>query len=261
MSLDVMVDLTGDGRVTIDDWGAYDYARAVPAPSASTTGPTGPLTDRGSGTWTISQPGVYENFRIDGGQIVITVNNVTLRNFEIVRPSTTGAAIKFSSTDLTGGIIEDGSIHGGSATNGVSGSGYIARRLHIYDMRSDAFRVKKNVIIEGCYVHDLGQGPESHGDGVQMYPTDGGNIRILGNNIDVSGANAALFQVNGGWFIAANTFAGGNYTVQCGGEVGNVFAGNRFGGSPKYGPIRVGSGDEELLTWVDNTYRGEPLFL
>lgn len=249
-----MADLTGDGRVNIDDWGQFDFAVASPQPSAATTGPTQPLTDRPSGTWNITQPGVYANFRIRG-QIVISAHNVTLREFEVYSPSTTGAAIKFASNDLTGGLLENGSIHGGAATNGVSGSNYIARRLHIYDMQADAFRVKRNVIIEACYVHDLARGEGAHGDGVQMYPIDStsGNIRLLGNHIDARGANAAAFQVNKGWFIAANRFQGGNYTVQCGGEAGNSFIANTFVRNAKYGPIRVGSGDKSLLTWEGNT--------
>jgi hypothetical protein len=135
-------------------------------------------------------------------------------------------------------------------------------------MQSDAFRVKVNVTIEGCYVHDYGLGPESHGDGVQMYPTDGGNMRIIGNTFDARGTNSALFQVNGGWHIEGNYFAGGNYTIQCGGEVGNKFINNVWAGSgprgtSKYGPIRVGSGDKALLTWTGNTWAdtGAPVTL
>jgi hypothetical protein len=254
-ALEAIPDFNFDDRRDIDDWGAYDLARYAAKPNAENTGPRNraALVERPAGTWTISQPGVYSNFRLRG-QIVITANNVTLRDFEIYDPSTTGAAIKFSSNDLVGGVVEFGEIHGGTATNGVSGSNYHARRLHIHHMRSDCFRVKVNVTIEACYLHDFGIGEDSHGDGVQMYPTGAGsgNIRILGNTMDARGANAALFQVNGGWFIAANFFDGGNYTIQCGGEVGNIFIDNVFGRSSKYGPIRVGSGDRDLLTWENN---------
>jgi hypothetical protein len=121
-------------------------------------------------------------------------------------------------------------------------------------MQSDAFRVRVNVTIEGSYIHHLALGDGAHGDGVQMYPTDGGNITILNNTFDATNANAALFQVNGGWHIEGNYFNGGNYTIQCGGEVRNVFLNNTFGRDAQFGPIRVGSGDKQLLTWEGNVW-------
>jgi hypothetical protein len=109
------------------------------------------------------------------------------------------------------------------------------------------------VVIESCYVHDLGLLPESHGDGVQMYPTDGGNIVIENNHFDARGANAALFQVNNSWQIGGNYFNGGNYTVQAGGEVGIKFVNNTFGRAFKFGPIRI-SGDSDLVVWEGNVW-------
>jgi hypothetical protein len=225
-------------------------------PDATNTGPTNRnILKVMTNSVTITQDGaVLENFHMKGGTITVAANNVTIRNFIMENPGTTGAAIKMYNSDVKGAVIQDGEIFGGTATNGVSGSNYTARRLHIYNMRSDCFRVKENVTIEGCYLHDFGQGPESHGDGVQMYPTDGGNMRIIGNRIDARGANAALFQVNGGWHIEGNYFNGGNYTIQCGGEAGNKFINNTFGRDSKYGPIRVGSGSRSLLTWTGNVW-------
>jgi hypothetical protein len=230
-------------------------------PDASNTGPTNRSILEVRGAFNVTQEGaVIENFIVrDGGQIVISANNVTLRNFVIENPQTTGAAIKFASNDVTGGLIENGEIFGGIATNAVSGSNYTARRLHIHHMQADAFRVKSNVTIEASYIHDIGIHPDSHGDGVQMYPTDGGNMRIIGNTIDARNGNAALFQVDNGWHVEGNYFAGGNYTLYVSGQVENKFINNTFAGSgpvgtSKYGPVRVGAGDASLMTWTGNVW-------
>jgi hypothetical protein len=212
------------------------------------------------GSFTVTQNGaVIENLYVTG-RIDISAHNVTIRNFVVEAGNS--VAIRVTSGFL-GTVIEDGEIFGPSSTNGVSGSNYIARRLHVHHMGSDAFRVTRNVIIEGCYVHDYGIGPESHGDGVQMFPTDGGNITILNNHFDARNANSALFQVNNGWQIGGNYFNGGNYTIQAGGELGNKFVNNTFGRAFKYGPIRVGSGEADLLVWVANKWAdtGLPLEL
>ena len=234
-------------------------------PDASTTGPSNPaILAPVLNSFSITQNGaVVENFRLIQGTITIAANNVTIRNFIIENPTGLGAAIRIASSDYTGTLVEDGEIFGGTATNGVSGSNYTARRLHIHHMASDAFRVTRNVLIEGCYVHDIGLAPESHGDGVQMFPTDGGNIAILNNHIDARGANSALFQVNGGWRVGGNYFNGGNYTIQAGGEVGTKFINNTFGRAAKYGIIRVGSGDKDLLQWWGNVWAdtGQLIFL
>jgi hypothetical protein len=250
-----LVDINVDGRIDGDDYAIHDFTVGV-LPRAGTTGPSNrALLKTRRESITITQAGtVLENFHLKGGTITIAANNVTIRNFIVDKPLTTGAAIKFVNNDITGGLIENGTIFGGTATNAVAGSNFTARRLHVYQMRADCFRVKKNVTIESCYLHDFGQGEQSHGDGVQMYPTDGGNIRILRNRIDARGANAALFQVNGGWHIEGNHFRGGNYTIQCGGEPKNVFRNNLWSKDAKYGPIRVGSGERNLLKWSGNVW-------
>ena len=234
-------------RVRTDEW-----VPEIPGfPNAHTTGPTNRAILVPISGFTVTQDNaVIENVYITG-QLNISAHNVTIRNFVIEAGSNVGIKVN---SPYTGTVIEDGEITGPNSTNGVSGSNYTARRLHIHHMGSDAFRVYRNVIIEGCYVHDLGIGPESHGDGVQMYPTDGGNIVIHNNHFDARGANAALFQVNGGWQVGGNYLNGGNFTIQAGGEVGNKFVNNTFGRAAKYGIIRIGSGDAALLFWSGNVW-------
>ena len=192
------------------------------------------------------------------GRIIVEAPNVTIRNCRIV-PFSGNVGIKITGL-ARDTLIEDCEITGPKSSNGISGSNYTARRLHIHHMGADAFRVVRNVTIEGCYVHDIGMHPDAHGDVVQMYPTDGGNMRIIGNHFDARGANAALFQVDNGWHVEGNFFNGGNYTIQCQGVVENVFKDNVFGRDAKYGPVRVGSGDPAALTWQNNRFiDGKPV--
>ena len=219
-------------------------------PNESTTGPERNLKLRQCESLKVSA----ENTIVEGldvaGRILVTAPNVTIRNCRITAGAG-GVAIKIS-PNVAGTVIEDCEITGPESSNGVSGSDYTARRLHIHHMGSDAFRVTRNVTIERCYVHDVGILPKSHGDIVQMYPTDGGNISILSNHFDARGGYAALFQVEGGWRVEGNYLNGGNYTVQCEGAAENKFIGNTFGPDAKYGPIRVGRGDAEMLVWEAN---------
>ena len=226
--------------------------QAVNFPDESTTGPKKGIELRPSGSVDARVAGmVIEGLDIRG-RILVEAPDVVIRNCRIVAPAE-GVGIKITGSGPRT-LIEDCEITGPDSTNGISGSNYTARRLHIHHMGADAFRVVTNVTIESCYIHDLGLAPKSHGDGVQMYPTTGGNMRIVGNHIDARGANAALFEVNNGWQVEKNYFNGGNYTIQCEGIAENVFRDNVFGPDAKYGPIRVGSGDSLSLTWENNHY-------
>ena len=170
------------------------------------------------------------------------------------RSVTVSAAIKFANNSITGGLVENGEIFGGTATNAVSGSYFTARRLHIYNMQSDCFRVKNQATIEYCYMHDFGLSPNSHGDGVQMYPTDGSGHIIRFNHIDARNANAALFQVDNGWHIEGNYLRGGNYTIYCEGIPENKFINNTWAKDYKYGPLYIGRGEKSALTWSGNKW-------
>jgi hypothetical protein len=219
-------------------------------PDETSTGPSRAIDLRKSeGIKVVEANAVVEGLEVSG-RILVTAPNVIIRNCRITA-SAGEVAVKIA-PNIIGTVIEDCEITGHESSNGVSGSNYVARRLHIHHMGSDAFRVMRNVTIERCYVHDVGILPKSHGDIVQMYPPDGGNITILENHFDARGGNAALFQVQGGWRVEGNYLNGGNYTVQCEGAAENKFLGNTFGPDAKYGPIRVGRGEPQALLWDKN---------
>ena len=251
-------DFNFDGRVNIDDYGVIDTTAAGTPSLLDVVGPKGDIESftTYSGKITLDTDGeVLENFVLTGGAawIEVAAHNVTIRNFVIHGGTTEGSAISSSTNDWSNLLVQDGEIYGGSYTTAVKISNGVAERLHLHDLRADVFRVKTNALIRHNYAHDFGQSDSAHGDAVQMFPTDGGDIGIVGNYFDAAGANAALFQVDNGWYIEANFFAGGNYTVQCEGVATNVFRRNTWrADSYQFGAIRVGSGVAEELTWDEN---------
>jgi hypothetical protein len=251
-------DFNFDAAVDIDDLGVIDMTAGVTPGVFDVVGPKGNVGGFAtySGKITLDTDGaVLENFVLTGGSawIEVAANNVTIRNFIIHGGTSEAADIGSSANEWLNTTIQDGEIYGGSYTTAVKISHGVAERLHLHDLRADVFRVKSNALVRHNYAHDFGQSDSAHGDAVQMFPTDGGDIGIVGNYFDATGANAALFQVDNGWYVEANYFAGGNYTVQCEGAAHNAFVRNTWRqGSYQFGAIRVGSGEAGELTWEEN---------
>jgi hypothetical protein len=257
-SADYDLDVTSDGKVNIDDYGAVDYALATGLTSlAAVTGPQGDTStfQQLTGKVTLSTPGaVLENFILEGGSAYISVNasNITIRNGIVRNGSHTGNAISVESSDHRNVLIENVEVSGGAYTNAVKISWGTVRGCHFYNLRSDGIRIRYANLIEGNWIEDFGNAPDSHGDAVQRYPTDGTGHILRNNYLDASGANAAAFHFNDST-ATGNVFVGGNITVQ--GERTH-FIGNVFAGSPKYGPIL----DRDQASWVDNFFAdGSPV--
>ena len=258
-------DVNRDGRWNIDDYGIIDGERDHRIPDSQNTGARdpSPATHRLlTGKITLNRTGVFERFILTDGWIQVDAPGVTIRDFVIENSTGPGNAITFAS-DASGGLVEYGTIWGGTSGNAVKISNGTLRRLHVHSMPADAFRIRHNVTIESSYVHDIGQHPDAHGDVVQMYPVDGGGHVIRGNRFDARGGNAALFQVDNGWLVEGNWLGGGNYTVYASGHVGNVFRDNVFLPTAQYGPVRIGAGDESLIVWENNVWAdtGEEILL
>jgi hypothetical protein len=246
---DYDLDVNSDRRVNIDDYGLVDFNLGKTL--ADVTGPQGDTStfQKLTGKVTLSTPGqVLENFILEGGSAYISVNasNVTIRNGIVRNGSHAGNAISVESSDHRNVLIENVEVSGGAYTNAVKISWGTVRGCHFYNLRSDGIRIRYANLIEGNWIEDFGNAPESHGDAVQRYPTDGTGHVLRNNYLDATSANAAAFHFNDST-ATGNVFVGGNITVQ--GErthfIGNVFAGN-----PKYGPIL----DRDQASWVDNFF-------
>jgi hypothetical protein len=251
-------DFNDDRSVDIDDLAIIDFTAGRAHSIFDIVGPKGDRSEftTYSGKITLDTDGaVLENFVLTGGAawIEVAADNVTIRNFIIHGGWHQGSAIGSESNDFQNLVVQDGEIYGGEYGTAVKISNGVAERLYLHDLQADAFRVKSNAIIRNNYAHDIGLGDGSHGDVVQMFPTDGGDNTVIGNYFDATGANACLFQVDNGWRVEGNFFAGGNYAVQCEGTADNLFLRNTWKfGSYQYGPVTVGSGDRDLLVWQGN---------
>jgi hypothetical protein len=248
-SADYDLDVNSDRRVNIDDYGMVDFNLGKTL--ADVTGPQGDTStfQKLTGKVTLSTPGqVLENFILEGGSAYISVNasNVTIRNGIVRNGSHAGNAISVESSDHRNVLIENVEVSGGAYTNAVKISYGTVRGCHFFRLHSDGIRIRYKTVIENNWIEDFGNGPESHGDAVQRYPTDGTGHVLRNNYLDASGANAAAFHFNDST-ATGNVFLGGNITVQA---ERSHFISNVFAGSPKYGPIL----DRKQASWVDNFF-------
>jgi hypothetical protein len=169
---------------------------------------------------TITQDGfVLENVDVSGS-ITIKARNVTIRNFRI---DSHGGYYGIQCVEgmNQGHLFEDGEILHNSSC-GVYGIGFTARRLEVHEGGGDAFKAHGNVLVEDCWVHNLGMEPDAHADGDQSRM--GSNITFRHNNIDMpvglpgyESNSAFLFAPEIGIvnniLLESNWVNGGNYTV------------------------------------------------
>ncbi len=229
-------------------------------PEAKTTGAIlGPALKQVQGFRAVSGT-VYQNLRVVG-----TVNCDGLHDVMLINCDINGPSYAVSCVGATGITIKNCTLHDvGSA--GVHGDGFSAIDCHVYHSSGDGFKPGHDVLIQGCYVAELGwNAPTAHADGVQI--RGGKNVRIVGNYFDMgkgvpnTGSNAAIFVqkfcVN--IVFDRNWNRGGNYTIHLYPEGGtgcavtnNIF----YTGSAQYGFKSIGSG----VVWSGNvTETGKPV--
>lgn len=173
------------------------------------------------------------------GEVQILADNVTIRRCRIT--SGDYYPIRYFDNDNVGLLVEDTEIIGTSAdvTAGISFSNYTARRVNIHGT-ADGFKADENVLIEDSWVHDLGNYPDQHNDGVQS--THGLNVHIRHNTLE--GASNACVQTGDesgqttDLVIECNWLSGGGYSLNLRGQnpTGTQVLRNRFTGDWGYGP-------------------------
>jgi hypothetical protein len=229
-------------------------------PDVSTTGvkPGTQLTSA-SGTVTLSTPGqVYENKSLHGS-IVVTANDVTIRNVKLV--STSFYAIK--SFDVTGLKVQDTEIDMGGHMDvrAVSDDGFTLTRVFMHN-GADCSTMTTVAAIEDslCVL-----GPDTNGDGwpdstsfcsgkehFDGIQSDGGHDLVIRHNTirnPCSQTSAILMSSNSAPIrnvtITDNLLAGGGYTLYCnaGPDIPNeTVTGNRIARTYRprggyYGPV------------------------
>ena len=231
--------------------------RATTTPAAARPGPnnTGPVRPEllvQSGSIESTHDGqVIENVDV-AGRIAIAHNDVVVRNFRVTAGSRPPYAIRVART-VRGVVLEDGEVSGGGSA-GIRGGGFAARRLDVHDAGNDGFKPTGDVVVEDCWIHDLGRPEKAHADGVQI--VSGANFVFRRNNFDmpigIPGRNSnATFMIGStegpvsNLVIEDNWLNGGNYTIYVndpgrgnGPPSGVRITDNRFGRGFRYGPIR-----------------------
>ena len=190
---------------------------------------------------------VFEGLDIDGN-VNVTANNVTFRNFKL-DAGTAPFAFRMD-YGKTGILFEDGEIIGMDSA-ALYGSEFTARRLNIHESGHDAIKSQYNVYIECSWIHHLGTIPEAHADGNQT--RHGANLTFRRNNFDMPidlpgyASNAALINMThqgpiDNMLIEENWINGGNYSVYFedkgyGAPSNTRLINNRFGRDYRFGPL------------------------
>ncbi len=218
-------------------------------PDKTNTGvPVGVSLTRVDGAVTLSTPGmVYSNKEVHGN-IVVTANNVTIRNVKLlVSGSSYGISVLPWDNSSTGLVVEDSEIDfkGFDDGKGIAFNNYTAKRVYFHN-GADCFHFGDNIAIEDSYCTAYPDNASasqitafcerpSHIDGMQ---SDGGsNITLNHNTIfnQCGETSAILMSTNTSPIsnvrITNNLMAGGGYTLYCnaGSKVSSeAVIGNRF---------------------------------
>ena len=194
-------------------------AQGVPTdfPDATNTGvPSGVTLTPYYGNLVIDTPGaVIEGLDIQGN-VIITADNVTLKNCKVTSSAVSVVSI---SSGVTGVVVQDCEINGLGETGnsrGIGGQGTFLRN-NIYNVENGINIEGSNTLIQGNYIHDLNASLAYGYDGIQIL---GGvsNITVSDNTIINSQSGTAVRIVNDygavdGVIVDNNMLSGGDFAV------------------------------------------------
>jgi hypothetical protein len=223
-------------------------------PDATNTGvPPGTTLTRMDGDLVISTDGMTVEDCEVFGFVKITAANVTLRRClvhgGVATQNTPGI-------DVQGGpgvLLEDVEVaiaNPSPLIDGVNGTGFTARRMHIHG-GVDGMKAGDNSVVEYSYIHDLkafasdpnqGGGP-THNDCIQIL--EGANIQVTGNALQATMDDNSAIQVTQDFgavsaLTISDNFADGggctfNFSHKGGGPWTVVTRDNRFGRNSFFG--------------------------
>jgi len=214
-------------------------------PDETTTGvPAGTVLTQ-SGSLTITKAGTVVDGLEITGTVVVTADNVTIKNTRIKNTGSIPVRVK-GAKNL---VIEDTEIDGqGKGIPAVAYNNYTLRRVNIHDVGEGPRIAGSDVTIEDSYLHHMVQVKKNHTDVIQA--VGGSNIVIRGNNLQaynpdtgIKGNAAFMFGEDDkplrDCLVEGNLMNGGNYTVNGGGTSTTgaqcTFRDNRFGHDFRYG--------------------------
>jgi hypothetical protein len=197
------------------------------------------------------------------GSVLITGNNVTLRNVKIVNNAFWPLRIQGSGT-----VIEDSTVIAGDDSQAAITGSFTGRRLDLSGA-GDGIKMSSNSTLVDSYIHDLASFAGAHNDGIEA--TNAVNIRIVHNTIlNAESQTSALMlseygsKADTNVLVQGNLFAGGGYTIYGGSPdtaqghevIDNVFSTRYFSKSGSYGPVYYWRSTGN--TWSNNRWADGP---
>lgn len=226
-------------------------------PTASTTGVPAGTVLTPSGGMTITVPGTVVSGKDIRGPLVIRASNVTVRSSRITSSSAWAIDVQGGATNV---LIEDVEVNGEAGCEaGIAFDGFTARRVDIQGCK-DGVKMRRAARLEQSFVHDLYRSATSHNDGIQV--GDGGNIAIIGNNIQHPSDQTSTILIKADFspidnvLIEGNLLNGGNYTVYVRNMPGNAVTNvtirnNTIGRQYVYGVKSI----NVPVTWTGNVWQ------
>jgi hypothetical protein len=195
-----------------------------------------------SGNFYLATEGmVFEKYLMTDGNLIVTANNITIRD----GLHTDGSYFNILIPDgVTGTVIEHVELIGARA-EAIRGGDYTASYLHIHDQEGDAIKPKNNVSIAKSFFERLGSAEGAHADGVQIMEGYT-NIDIRFNTFDMppgidgyeNSICIIIHPTANDIIIDSNWINGGGYSVNVSRDAVNVeLINNIFGFDFAFGPF------------------------
>jgi Right handed beta helix region len=209
-------------------------------PDATNTGVPPGVTLTRSGSITIDTAGAVVSGLDITGQVVISAQNVTLRNCKVRATTFVGVYVTG-----TGAMIENCeviSVYSNGSTKGIwfddTATGGAVRKCNIHDVEDGVYISTKNITVTDNYIHDLNStGFDPHYDGIQLHGGVTSDVTIRHNSVIVAlDRNSAITMGTvQNVLIDGNRLSGGGYTIHVDGRFGEgtvsgvSITNNRFG--------------------------------
>lgn len=244
-------------------------------PNANTTGvPTDvrPLLKRMS-KLDVTKDGAFIT-RVDvEGCLDVQANNVTITQ-SIIRCAGNRPVVHMLNGE-SGLVLDQVELDGASKASAcIAFANFKIYRSNLHDC-ADGVDFTSNVVVSGCFIHDLARGPGTHNDALQ---TPGGYDDLIADNtlqayradtddpMNAALQTGRLDQPLRNVTVRHNYMDGGNYTVNAGGSSTDghsitdyTITQNVFGRHFRYGPVQsIGKGTvfDDTNVWADN---GKPV--
>ncbi|WP_204039210.1 DUF4082 domain-containing protein [Acrocarpospora phusangensis] len=212
------------------------------------------LTKLGNGFYQVKTAGtVLDGVHIQG-DLLITANNVTIKNSQIDGGVVGEQDNKFYSFTITDSTV--GPASGCITDPGIGDATYTATRVHVRG-HSDGFRASGDkIVIKDSYVK-LCSSPGDHSDGIQSYVTGKGLV-FDHNTVDQRDARhitAPIFLTDPRQVditLTNNLIMGGTFSIQVKNAKGALIVRNNklVDRSWVYGPVEA---DCSLIDWQNNS--------